>query len=202
MNELGLVGFREPFARLFHQGWVRLGGSKMSKSRGNVTAPDQLAEMYGADAVRLFILFMRPADIKPEESSYLDRVASDLGQLNLDLSRETQSPAPPGALAQMRQDFDRVTADLLGGTPPKRLTLYRDTRVKGFLANFDLILSAEESAAQGQNAQTIHSSAYEDHRRYYYQEARVTRLIGYLYLQVPNQPFSDDQLSTVNWAVF
>src|SRR5437588_106847 len=118
-------------------------------------------------------------------------------------SRVRDSPTSPTcALAQMRQDFDRVAADLLGGTPPKRLTLYRDTRVKGFLANFDLILSAEESAAQGQNAQTIHSSAYEDHRRYYYQEARVTRLIGYLYLQVPNQPFSDDQLSTVNWAVF
>ena len=62
--------------------------------------------------------------------------------------------------------------------------------------------SVRFTVAAGQNAQTIHSSAYEDHRRYYYQEARVTRLIGYLYLQVPNQPFSDDQLSTVNWAVF
>jgi len=62
LNELGLVGFREPFARLFHQGWVRQGGTKMSKSRGNVTAPDQLADMYGADAVRLYILFLGPAD--------------------------------------------------------------------------------------------------------------------------------------------
>jgi len=30
----------------------------------------------------------------------------------------------------------------------------------------------------------------------------VTRLIGYLFLQIPNVPFTDDQLSTVNWAVF
>ena len=62
LNEMGLVGFREPFARLFHQGWVQMGGSKMSKSRGNVAGPDELVELYGADAVRLYILFLGPAD--------------------------------------------------------------------------------------------------------------------------------------------
>jgi len=62
MNDMGLVGFREPFASVFHQGWVQKGGTKMSKSKGNVEGPDALADAYGADAVRLYILFLGPAD--------------------------------------------------------------------------------------------------------------------------------------------
>jgi leucyl-tRNA synthetase len=62
LHDLGLLGFREPFARLFNQGMIYRFGAKMSKSKGNVVTPDELIERFGADALRLYILFMGPAD--------------------------------------------------------------------------------------------------------------------------------------------
>ena len=61
LNDLDLIGVREPFQRLFHQGWVRLGGKRMSKSQGGVT-PDDLIDEFGADPIRIYILFQGPAD--------------------------------------------------------------------------------------------------------------------------------------------
>ena len=63
MADLGLVHEREPFKRLFNQGQI-LGadGERMSKSRGNVQDPDELVHRFGADAVRLFLMFMGPWD--------------------------------------------------------------------------------------------------------------------------------------------
>jgi leucyl-tRNA synthetase len=62
LNDLELVGFREPFAKFFTNGWVTLGKTKMSKRAGNVVGPDDFVEQYGADSVRLYILFIGPAD--------------------------------------------------------------------------------------------------------------------------------------------
>jgi leucyl-tRNA synthetase len=63
MRDCGLIGQDEPFRRLFNQGQI-LGedGERMSKSRGNVQDPDELVRRYGADTVRLFLMFMGPWD--------------------------------------------------------------------------------------------------------------------------------------------
>jgi leucyl-tRNA synthetase len=62
LNDVGLVGFREPFARLFTQGMVYYRGAKMSKSKGNVVDPDEYMDRYGADACRLYPVFLGPVD--------------------------------------------------------------------------------------------------------------------------------------------
>ncbi len=65
LHDLGLVSFTEPFTRLFNQGIVTAGGKKMSKRSGAVPPNDVVAQ-YGADAARLFILFMAPAGERAE----------------------------------------------------------------------------------------------------------------------------------------
>jgi leucyl-tRNA synthetase len=62
MNDLELLGFREPFARLFTQGMLHYHGAKMSKSKGNVIVPDEYIERYGADACRMYLLFIGPVE--------------------------------------------------------------------------------------------------------------------------------------------
>ena len=63
LYDMGMVDFEEPFLRLFNQG-VILGQDheKMSKSRGNVVAPDDVVGILGADAVRCFLMFIGPWD--------------------------------------------------------------------------------------------------------------------------------------------
>ena len=64
LRDEGLVACDEPFKKLLTQGMVLMNGSKMSKSKGNTVDPQELIEKYGADTVRLFIMFAAP----PEQS--------------------------------------------------------------------------------------------------------------------------------------
>ena len=62
MRDMGLVKNSEPVQRLFTQGMVIKDGAKMSKSLGNVVAPDDMVARYGADATRMYTLFAAPPD--------------------------------------------------------------------------------------------------------------------------------------------
>jgi leucyl-tRNA synthetase len=69
MRDLGLVKSDEPFAKLLTQGMVTLGGSAMSKSKGNIVSQDEIISKYGTDTARLFIMFAAPPEKQLEWSS-------------------------------------------------------------------------------------------------------------------------------------
>jgi leucyl-tRNA synthetase len=118
LNDLGLVGFREPFAAFFTNGWVNLGGTKMSKSKGNVIGPEDLLDAYGADAARLYILFIGPAT---EDMEWTDdgvegmvRFARRLYRLTSDVAERAPRDAPPAneLSRKAHETIAKVTDDL------------------------------------------------------------------------------------------
>ncbi|EMR05686.1 Leucine--tRNA ligase [Bhargavaea cecembensis DSE10] len=83
LYDIGVVKTKEPFQKLFNQGMILgEGNEKMSKSKGNVVNPDDIVESHGADALRLYEMFMGPLDASKAWSTngldgsrkFLDRV--------------------------------------------------------------------------------------------------------------------------------
>src|SRR6185503_5034060 len=68
LRDVGLVAFDEPFKRLLTQGMVLKDGAVMSKSKGNVVDPDDMLAKYGADALRLYVMFVAPPEKEVEWS--------------------------------------------------------------------------------------------------------------------------------------
>jgi leucyl-tRNA synthetase len=118
LHDMNLLGFEEPFARLFNQGMIYRFGAKMSKSKGNVVSPDELIERYGADALRLYILFMGPADQDKEWQDqgvegmwrFLTRLWRVVGE---SLEREAPSVVPVTPLTRKAHEtIHKVTDDI------------------------------------------------------------------------------------------
>ncbi len=83
LHDLDLVSTSEPFFKLVNQGLI-LGedGQKMSKSRGNVVNPDEIVSAYGADAFRLYEMFMGPLEMsKPWNTKGVEGVYRFLGRV-------------------------------------------------------------------------------------------------------------------------
>ena len=101
MRDLGLVKGDEPFTRLLTQGMVNKDGSKMSKSKGNTVDPQQLIDRYGADTVRLFMMFAAPPDQSLEWS---DSGVEGASRFLNRLWRAVFSHVSQGAAAAVRAD--------------------------------------------------------------------------------------------------
>lgn len=83
LYDIGVVSTKEPFQKLFNQGMI-LGedNEKMSKSRGNVVTADSVLTDYGADAVRLYEMFLGPLEqVKPWNTNGIEGVSRFLGKV-------------------------------------------------------------------------------------------------------------------------
>jgi len=117
MNDLGLVGFREPFARLFTQGMLYYRGAKMSKSKGNAISPDEYVERHGADAVRMYLLFIGPVEQDAEwQDTGFEGIVRFLQRLWRIVHEQAEMPrvtSPTGPLAQRAHAaIAKVTDDI------------------------------------------------------------------------------------------
>jgi leucyl-tRNA synthetase len=120
--DIGVVSTPEPFMKLVHQGIV-LGedNQKMSKSRGNVVNPDEMIDQFGADAVRLYEMFMGPLEaMKPWSTRgvegvtrFLERVwrliVDDQGHLS---GTVVSTPASLDHQRLLHQTIKKVTEDI------------------------------------------------------------------------------------------
>jgi leucyl-tRNA synthetase len=105
---------REPFARLFTQGMIRMGGSKMSKSKGNLVAPAKYFDTVGADALRLFHLFVGPPADDVDWSEQTDEVIDGCGRFLHRVWRlATGEVAPVEGAAAPAGDLERATHALV-----------------------------------------------------------------------------------------
>ncbi len=127
-RDLGLVEHDEPFSRLLTQGMVLKDGNVMSKSKGNVVDPDDMIGRFGADALRLYVMFVAPPEkevewidsglegsfrflarvwrmVEPLAPALRGRRIADFGPLDLDASHRALR-------RKTHQTIERVTADL------------------------------------------------------------------------------------------
>src|SRR6185437_1871564 len=115
----GLVRNSEPARRLFTQGMVIAEGTKMSKSKGNVVGADMLADKYGADTARMFVLFAAPPEKEVDwRNEGADGIYRFLGRVYRFATRNigrTDFPAPNETdrkiVRKLHQTLRKITDD-------------------------------------------------------------------------------------------
>ena len=131
-RDLGMTALDEPFSRLLTQGMVLKNGEVMSKSKGNVVDPDDMIEKYGADALRLYVMFVAPPEKEIEwtdaglEGSW--RFLARLWRLVDQLCETIGGQGIPGPASVELNDAERALRRKTHDTI-RRVTLDLDPRV-------------------------------------------------------------------------
>ncbi len=131
-RDLGMVSHDEPFSRLLTQGMVLNDGAVMSKSKGNVVDPDDMIEKYGADALRLYIMFVAPVEKEIEWTDaglegafrFLLRVWRLVQSWQATISARGIPAIEPSSLTEAERGLRRKTHDTI-----RRVTQDLDPRV-------------------------------------------------------------------------
>ena len=130
-RDIGMVDHDEPFTHLLTQGMVLKEGAVMSKSKGNVVDPDEMVAKYGADALRLYVMFVAPPEKEVEWTDtglagsyrFLAKVWRFVDQWS-DALASSSSPIDPATLTDAERALRRKTHDTI-----RRVTVDLDQRV-------------------------------------------------------------------------
>ena len=116
LHQIGLIDFEEPFRKFVAHGIITKDGGKMSKSKGNVVNPDDFIERYGADAFRVYLMFMgdylEGGDFQDKGvlsmRGILERVWNNIPGEELD----GEEPTDQETLYWLHHTIEAVTADI------------------------------------------------------------------------------------------
>src|SRR5438874_6088313 len=115
LKELGHVGFEEPFPKFRAHGLIIKDGAKMSKSRGNVVIPDSYIRKWGADAFRMYLMFLGPfqegGDFRETGIIGIRRFLDKVWQLAHEAAATQRSALAPEVERTLHQTIRKVTAD-------------------------------------------------------------------------------------------
>jgi leucyl-tRNA synthetase len=149
LYDLKRVHFEEPFPKLFAHGLMIKEGAKMSKSRGNVVNPDAYIEKFGADALRLYLVFIGPMDASPDFRDTgmqgMKKFVERIWKLFAEHKESGLSPEDEKEVTiKMHQTIKKVTEDIQ--------IYHYNTALSSLMELTNLLYSKLKSAKKGSHA--------------------------------------------------